>query len=287
MRHYILTVGCSLVLAAGASAQPVEGRFERTLPVSGRVDLDVRAGSGSITIRPGSGTAVQVRGRIVGRSQWRRGDADIAARVRHYEQNPPVEQQGSWLRVGHLFEEESWREGLSFSYDITVPVETTVTARAGSGSVVVQGLRGRVEARVGSGSLRLTDITGDVSASAGSGAIEVAGGRGDTDVRTGSGSVRVTDARGPLTVRTGSGRITADGQPQRAWRLLASSGSITVRVPQEAAFELDASTNSGHIDSRHPVTVVGTFGRRRLTGTVRGGGFRLEARTSSGDIRIE
>jgi DUF4097 and DUF4098 domain-containing protein YvlB len=55
----------------------------------------------------------------------------------------------------------------------------------------------------------------------------------------------------------------------------------------DAAFELDAETSSGSINSAHPVTVVGTLSKRRMRGTVRGGGFRLAVSTSSGSIRVE
>ena len=61
---------------------------------------------------------------------------------------------------------------------------------------------------------------------------------------------------------------------------------MAVTLPSDAAFDLRAETNSGSIESDHPITVRGRVSRRRLEGQVRGGGFRLEMMTGSGSIRI-
>ena len=76
------------------------------------------------------------------------------------------------------------------------------------------------------------------------------------------------------------------GEMVRDWRLEASSGGITVELPPEAAFELDASTGSGSIDSERPVSVTGRISRKSLRGAVGTGGPRLEIETSSGSIVI-
>jgi DUF4097 and DUF4098 domain-containing protein YvlB len=70
------------------------------------------------------------------------------------------------------------------------------------------------------------------------------------------------------------------------WRLRSSSGTVTVRLPGEAAFELNARTSSGGIESGHEVTVH-ELNKREIRGNVRGGGYVLDVRTSSGNIRIK
>jgi len=93
---------------------------------------------------------------------------------------------------------------------------------------------------------------------------------------------------GAARVNSSSGSITIDGRPAGPWALHSSSGGITITVPPDAAFDLDARTNSGTIDSVHPVTmtVTGKVDRRRIEGKVRGGGPLVEASCSSGSIRI-
>ena len=72
----------------------------------------------------------------------------------------------------------------------------------------------------------------------------------------------------------------------RDWSLEASSGGITVELPPEASFELDARTGSGSIDTERPLTVTGRVSRKSLRGSVGSGGPRLEVETSSGSIVI-
>ena len=66
----------------------------------------------------------------------------------------------------------------------------------------------------------------------------------------------------------------------------AGVGGVNVRVPSEAAFDVDAHTSSGHISSSHSITAQ-TIGRGELRGKVGQGGVRLELRTGSGNIQIE
>jgi len=67
----------------------------------------------------------------------------------------------------------------------------------------------------------------------------------------------------------------------------ASSGSVTVDLPDDDAFDVFARTRSGRIDSTHPVAVVGRIDRRTLEGRVRGGGARIEVSSGSGNIRTQ
>jgi Putative adhesin len=313
-----------LVSAAGVSrpalADGTEGHFERMLKVTGAVDLDVNTGSGSITVRTGDSGTVEIRGTIRAHA-WSSGDAE--ARVHQIESNPPIEQDGNTIRVGRM-EDHDLLRNISVSYEIVVPQQTRVHSQTGSGSQTVESVAGPLEATTGSGSLRISRIGSEVRARTGSGGIEMdsvqgnihAGtgsgsirarsisgsvvastgsgdvkieqsAAGDVDVETGSGSVEVAGVKGGAKVSTGSGSITADGDPTGPWRLHTGSGSVTVRFPAGAAFELQARTSSGHIETNHPITVMGTISPREIHGKVGNGGVLVELSTSSGSIHIE
>ncbi len=312
----------STLLAAPGRAEVAEGSFARTLKVTGPVDLDVKTGSGDIDVRTGDASSVSVRGRI--RVHDRRYSREEAERkVQYLESNPPVEQDGNRVRVGHI-EDPALRRGVSISYEITVPAETRVTSHTGSGNQTLTGVRGPVRAETGSGNIRassigdtlrahsgsgdleLDSINGDVYAETGSGNIRAMGiegafvgstGSGDVKVHqtaagsvkveTGSGNAEVSGARGSLELGTGSGNISATGEPSGAWKLEAGSGNVTLRLPSQAAFDLHAHTGSGSIESDHPITVQGKLNRHELRGKVRGGGALVEVGTGSGNIRIE
>ena len=82
-------------LSTSAQTRP-EGRFERTLTVSGPVDLSVRTGSGDVDIRIGTSDRVQVIGRI---TAGRRLE-NATERIKQIETAPPIQQTGNAIRIG-------------------------------------------------------------------------------------------------------------------------------------------------------------------------------------------
>jgi hypothetical protein len=306
-----------------AGAQRVEGRFERTLTVTAPADVEVVSGSGSIEVRPGSSDRIEVTARISAREGgFGRSSLSAEERVRRIEANPPIEQTGNRVRIG-VIDDEDVREGVSISYMLTVPSQTTLQSRTGSGSHIIEGLRGAIEAASGSGSIRIRDAGSEVRASTGSGSIDADNVRGSfransgsgsilgfrvgdaIDVRTGSGRIDVTqDGSGDVEASSGSGSITlsgirggvrasaasgslrVQGEPTSEWRLSTASGSVTIELAGTRGFTLDAHSNSGGIETAFPVAVVGTVERRSLRGEVNGGGPLLYVRSASGSIRI-
>ncbi|MEW5984746.1 MAG: DUF4097 family beta strand repeat-containing protein [Acidobacteriota bacterium] len=320
VRPALAAVAAVVTLASFAAAQAREGSFDRTLKVSGAVDLSIRTGSGQIVVRPGASDTVRVIGRIRASDSWFRS-RDVDQRIRRIEQNPPIEQQGNTIHIGR-FDDERLQQDISISYDVTVPGATTLEARSGSGSQRIGDIAGPVEASTGSGSIEIGRIAGAVVASAGSGSLEVDGagsleartgsgriraaavsgrtsarsgsgsiwiaqtGKGDVEVSASSGGVTLTGVDGAVRVRCSSGSVSIEGRPSGPWSVDSSSGPVTLELPPDASFELDASTSSGRIDSVHPVTIVGKIDRRRLQGKVRGGGALVDVHASSGSIRI-
>ncbi len=317
-----LVLTCAVAPAA-VEAQRVEGSFQRTLTVSAPIAIEVVSGSGRIDVRPGSDGRIEVSARIQASDNWRRSALSAEERVRRIEGNPPIEQSGNVVRIGHIADDEL-RNGVSISYTLTVPPSSSLTSKTGSGSQEVAGVSGRVEANAGSGSLVFKDLGGDLRASTGSGSIVAdavrgafhattgsgsirasgVGGRitaktgsgsidvaqigtGGLDVGSGSGSVRARGVRGDLKASTASGSLHVQGELSAEWRLSSSSGDVTVSLPSGQGFEMDVSTSSGRIRTDFPVTVTGTVDRRSLRGATQGGGPLLHVRTSSGGISIQ
>lgn len=282
-----------------ARGQGADGTFSRSLAVSGPVQLEIETGSGEIDVRTAESGPVTVEGRVrVGWSLWDGEDAED--RLRAIQQAPPIEQSGNDIHIGRW---PRWNN-VRISYLVTVPWDTTLRVRTGSGDLVVGDLNGPVSAQTGSGDIRVGRIGGDVRARTGSGDVELmetsaginvstgsgdvlvrAAGPGRVEVSTGSGDVELARAAGPLRVRTGSGAIVVEGTPTADWDLGAGSGDVSVNVPDAAAFTVDLRSPSGDIDARDVVTTE-RLTRRSMRGTVRGGGPLVSMSTGSGEIRV-
>ena len=316
----VLTAG--VLAPQSAHAQRAEGSFQRTVTVTGSADVDVVSGSGSIEVREGTAGRVEISGRINANDGWgRRSQLSAEERVRRLEATPPVEQRGNVVRIGHITQEEL-RDAVSISYVVTVPpgamlrtktgsgsqdidVDGTVEAHSGSGSlrirragalrastgsggVTAESIAAAFHATTGSGSIRVASSGGPITAKTGSGGIEITQtGRGDVAVSSSSGTVRVRGVRGGVDASTSSGGLHIAGEMAADWRLSASSGRVTVDLPRDQRFDLDATTTSGRIDVDFPVTVTGRAERRSIRGPVGGGGPLLRVRTSSGGISIQ
>ena len=284
-------------------ASSPQGTFEKTLQVSGPVDLEVLTHSGDITIRAGSSGSVLIRGKIYVGDRWLRGNRQ--SDVQEIEQHPPIRQEGNSIHIDYLNVHD-----ISVDYEITVPADTAVRTHSGSGDQIIEGTHGNVDIQTGSGDVKLAklagevrlqtgsgdvrahDIAGAVKGGAGSGDIEIEQtAPGDVDLHTGSGNIEVRGVQGALHLEAGSGDVTAEGTQKGTWEVRTGSGDVRLRLPSNAAFDADISTSSGTVDIDAPVetTVQGRVPeeRKSIRGKVRGGGPLLSVRTGSGDIQIQ
>lgn len=313
-----------LLLAVSSTAYAaVEGSFDRTLKVSGRVDLDVQTGSGNITIREGDSSSVVIHGRVkVSESWFGGGGISAEEKVKRIEQNPPIEQNGNSIHIGHIAD-EALRNNISISYEVTVPKDTSLQARTGSGDQRVSDINGPVRVNTGSGNVTISNVGSEVRANAGSGDLTISSVQGRTYTETGSGNIRALGIAGGFDARAGSGDITfeqtasgsvraetgsgnirlhnvsggveagagsgdvqVEGKIASDWRIHTGSGEVEVKLPSDAKFNIDARSNSGNVEVHHPVTMQGSFKRNHIEGTVNGGGTLLDISTGSGTIRV-
>ncbi len=116
------------ISAVQASAAPT-GHFERTLKVSGQVDMELNSGSGNINVHTGSNDTVQISAKIHGNNNgtsWLFGSGDVEEKIKKIEQNPPIQQQGNMIVVGRVEDRELVRN-ISIDYDVTIPAQTKLT----------------------------------------------------------------------------------------------------------------------------------------------------------------
>jgi hypothetical protein len=286
-----------------AAASTPQGTFEKTLQVSGPVDLEVQTHSGDIIVRSGPAGSVSIHGKIYVGDHWLFGNRHVD--VSDIEQHPPVRQDGNNIHIDYVNTRD-----ISVDYEITVPSDTTLRTHTGSGDQTIEDIHGNADLQSGSGDIRLSRLTGEIRLRTGSGDVrarEISGpvrggagsgdieveetGSGDIDLHTGSGNITARGIQGAFRGDAGSGDITAEGTQTGAWEIRTGSGNVHVRLPANAAFDADISTSSGTLDVDAPITMT-VQGRvqethKQITGKVRGGGPLLTLRTGSGDIHIE
>lgn len=281
-----LMAGLPAVSSPGAfSWNTVRGRFDRSFAVNGPVELQIKNGSGDVTVREGGSGSVEVRAKIYSGNGWFGGGVD-ASKVHALESSPPVEQLGNTIRIK---EPEGYRN-VSIDYEILVPASTRLRSETGSGDVTVEGINGPAEIETGSGDVKIRSVHGNVHAETGSGDTRLQGIDAErVEIKTGSGDLDLRELRCALQATTGSGDVQAEGRPTGHWRLNTGSGEVRLHLPADLGFDLEAHRDSGdvHTGGNFSITVQGSTRNGEVHGKVRGGGVPVDVQTGSGDISID
>ena len=275
MRHLL---AATVVLAlATVPALASEATFDRTLNVSGHVELSVSTGSGNIHLTRGAGNQVHIFGRV--KTGW--GGSE--QKMREIAANPPIEQTGNIIHIGAHHEN---LHNISIDYEIQAPENSILEAGSGSGDVTVDGVGENAKISTGAGNIRATGLHGGFTVGTGSGNIYAEQtGDGDVKAETGSGNVELRNIRGGLRAGTGSGDIKVGGAPTTLWHIETGSGNVEF-WPGKAPLTLDASTGSGDIHSDQEMLTQGSSEHHHVTGKLNGGGPTVRIETGSGDIRV-
>ena len=281
MKKYLL-VAAALGLAA-STALASEYPFERTLTVSGQVQLSVETGSGNIQLTRGADNQVHILGKVkVSLGGWgSRGGSEEKAK--EIAANPPIEQTGNIVRIGGHHEN---LHNISIDYEIQTPENTLLEAGTGSGNITVEGVGEKAKLSTGSGDIHATGLHDGFSTETGSGNIyaeETC--EGDVKAQTGSGNIELRNLHGGLRAGTGSGNINVGGAPTTDWKLETGSGNVDI-WPGTIGITLNAETGSGSIHSDREMLMQGELNRHHMVGKLNGGGPTVRVETGSGDIRI-
>jgi hypothetical protein len=216
---------------------------------------------------------------------------------------------------------------VSVDYKVTVPSQAAVNARSVSGNVTLESIGGKADAETKSGNVTVVgarnganaetvsgnvkvvdvengaycktasgnvdakNVSGNADLNCVSGDVTAENVRGDVEADTVSGSVKLMNISGADVVKgktmSGStiyyGEITSSGR----YALEAHSGKVEMAIPSGSAFDLTASTFSGSINTEFEVMMSGTVSKKKISGSVNGGGADVMLKTFSGSIYLK
>lgn len=280
------TMWCGLLLGVLALAAPARAdQWEKTYKLTGKPDLRVDTNDGPIELSSSASPEIHVR---VWTSGWRISSDEV--RIARETQ------EGNRVEVEVRVPRSRWSWGFSSIHrevriEVSVPRESNLDLHTGDGHMRVRGVTGDIRLNTGDGSLTVDDLRGTLRFHTGDGHIDASGLDGSLDADTGDGHMRIRGRFDGLRLRTGDGSITAEAMPgskmRGDWSVQTSDGSVTLRLPDGFAAELDAHTGDGSISSQLPITVSGSLNRSTMRGQINGGGATLLVRTGDGSIRIE
>lgn len=167
-----------------------------------------------------------------------------------------------------------------------------VRARGELGNINLSKIAGKVNVRNVQGDIRVADVSGPVAATNEGGLIYIARTEGDIKADNLGGPIEIADPGAAVNAGTdvnteGHIIISANQAPLGVWRARSHLGPITVRLPGNSAFNLDAISEFGQIEtsfthrpSRQPG--AGNTIKQQLNG----GGPLVHLRTNNGNISV-
>ena len=244
-----------IFVPAGASLDIASKRGD--VSINGRkadIRLSVQRGDVSLTEIGGSAKVTLDRGSI--RANNITGNVDIDGRV---DDATLEDVQGSVTLNGDFFNNIRLTR-----------IAKTVEFKSARSDITLASVPGDLE--ISGDSLRATDVGGPMRLVTRSKEIHLEGVNGD---------VEVENSNGDIEIHPGS------KMPMGKMMITGKHGDITLVLPANAGFQVDATTHKGDITSDFsPLRTEQTNGSSHTTGTIGNGAAKLQINADTGDIRI-
>jgi hypothetical protein len=216
---------------------PIDDPFDR-------VEVDVEAGSVTVEASPDSSASLTAT-----TESALFADADVSFDVEDGRLRVEGDcSRGPWLVGGRRCE---------IDVVLRVPADVTVMAESGAGSVTTAGLAGSADVSSSAGAVRVDGHSGPLRAHSSAGGVTVTGLASDDALITSSaGRVEVTAIEPPASLRAsssaGSVTLTLPGDESYHLDAESSAGSTTVEIPTDPSspYQVEAKSSAGNVTVR-------------------------------------
>ncbi|WP_332262173.1 DUF4097 family beta strand repeat-containing protein [Kitasatospora mediocidica] len=173
---------------------------------------------------------------------------------------------------------------------LTVPAAAAVRLGTVTAESTVSGVHGGTTIHGVAGDTTLVELDGRTEAKTVSGNVDAQAVAGELRVNTVSGELTViSGTAATLRANSVNGAVTLDldGTTPADIRINTVSGAVAVRLPQPADTTVEAGSTNGNFSSAFDeLTLGGTWGAKKLSGTLGAGTGRLQVTTVSGAISL-
>lgn len=282
----LAAIGLAVTTSFTAFAQDSDHSWSKTYPVAGKPTLTLETSDANVEFHScGECREVRVHVEVAGRklSDYRLEESQNGDDVHFLFKERP--QYG--VHIG-------WHGGQT-RVTVETPAQLTLQAKTSDGNVTLAGLKGELSLTTGDGNVTIDHVSGALHLKSGDGHVSISDAEGAIDARTSDASLTVDGLFHAVALHTSDGKLDLNLRQgtalTEASSIQSSDGSVTLRVPQNFAADLDVHTSDGHVDCALPLTMdqYHTGGRdgHELHGKLNGGGTPLSIHTSDGNVKIE
>jgi DUF4097 and DUF4098 domain-containing protein YvlB len=304
-----IAISLLLVFSLAAAKEKYEEKFEKTVALAKDGKVDISNISGDITVLSWNQDQVKIEALKISEASSLEKAKENTAKV-----TIEVVPEGSLLRIETKYpkSDKFWggdSVNVSVNYKLWIPEKAALKATNISGDISAEAIGGAVALKAVSGDIHLTkaaggadcntvsgdvtvaEVTGSAFLKSVSGDVKASGVKGSVEAESVSGDIGLTEVSEASTVRVKalSGEVLYRGgvSKQGNYSLKSHSGTVTLYIPADSAFDLEAETFSGEIQSDFEIKVMGKVSPKELSGSVNGGGAVLKVSSFSGDIKLK
>lgn len=239
----------------------------------------------------------QISGEVLVRA-WNQPEIRVLAFVKGSHVVADATQQGSRVEVVSEIVGPHEESKEVVNYEIYVPGQAEVQVHAHEGLVRVENVRGDVSVETRTARVELKEVAGHIDVRTAAGPLVADHCSGRMEVRSASGDLSfLQPSLAKLTAYTMNGDIAYEGdfQPGGMYSLSNHVGTIELRVPKQASFDLSASSIQGQVIADVPTMPItklpnawqpSTGSPRRVTGRYNSGDASVQVSSFNGTIRI-
>lgn len=251
----------------------------------------------TVDTRPVVTVSALVRGRVEVKS-WKNPVVVVIGNHASNKLEIDTEQVENRIEVtSHVLDTAAQPAELEANFDITVPEESELQVRTGSGTILVERVYGDMTFDTVAGDVHLKEVSGYILIRTVGGSVLCVQCAGKLNVSSISGNI---DVREPLLnsldAYTTSGNIYYDGQflSRGIYKMRTGTGWVEVRFSDTDSFDLRATTQKGRVDNQaeaylkpdkrgfhFPSKFV-----KGIIGSVNAGLARVEVSSFDGTIRL-
>jgi hypothetical protein len=285
-KHAVALATLAVLSLSTGLAQDPDHSWSRTYPMTGKPTLTLETSDAGVEFRScGDCHEIRINVELVG---WKLSDYRL-------EEGQNGDDVHFLLKeLPHMGAHIGWHKAQT-RVTVESPAQLTLQARTSDGNVTLSGLQGDLSLTTGDGNVALDHVSGNLRIKSGDGQVKITNADGAVDARTSDGNLSVDGLFHAIALHTSDGTLDLSLREGTklagASTIQSSDGSVTIRVPQSFAADLNVHTSDGHVDCTLPLTMdhYQSSGDQshELRGKLNGGGTPLIIHTSDGNVKIE
>lgn len=229
----------------------------------------------SFNISPGKELKVDVSGGDIIVTSWKKSEVEVNIWGNENaieKMNFSIEGNDELVKViaERKSSATSWFSNIQLEVEVKVPEQFNVDLNTSGGDIKYGGVEGNARLNTSGGDIWGEKFMGNLKISTSGGDISLIGGDARIDAETSGGDIKL-DYNGV----------------NKGIDLSTSGGDIEVKLPEKFSASVDLSTSGGGVSCSMDMSNIKKLSGSKLVGNLNGGGEKLSAHTSGGDVSVD